>query len=264
MSQQYYTTAPRTDGFGAQFQNIIADILYVYNNTNHTYVFPNIASFEHNYTKDPEFTERLVQYMNLRSHFPLPSYVSPREVKHISNTTSYPFVEANLGRLLKSQTMKDMKAMFYQGKTTPFDPQYYNVAVQIRRFNCVDIRMAGADTPHSYYVGLMNHIRATHGADTGADKRPLRFHIYSQTTTTDTEAVFKETYCNNHTDTELHLNGDVLPTFHGMVFADALICSGSSFSYCAAFLCNGVVYYKRFWHQPADFWLVGDDILPRR
>jgi len=59
------------------------------------------------------------------------------------------------------------------------------------------------------------------------------------------------------------LNGDVLPTFHGMVFADALICSGSSFSYCAAFLSNGVVYYKRFWHRPADFWLVGDDILSR-
>jgi hypothetical protein len=268
MSRQYYTTAPRTDGFGAQFQNIIADILYVYNNTNDTYVFPNIASFEHNYTKDPEFTERLVRYMNLRSHFPLPSNVSPREVKHLSlHTTTYPFVEANLSRLLKSQTMKDMKAMFYQGKTTPFDPQYYNVAVQIRRFNTVDTRMAGADTPHSYYVGLMNHIRATHDAGTGTgtatatDKRPLRFHIYSQTTSTDTEAVFQETYCGND-DTELHLNGDVLPTFHGMVFADALICSGSSFSYCAAFLCNGVVYYKRFWHRPADFWVIGDDILP--
>jgi hypothetical protein len=261
MSRQYYTTTPRTDGFGAQFQNIIADILYVYNNTNHTYVFPNIARVEHNYTKDPEFTERLVKYMNLRTHFPLPSNVSPREVNNISNIKTYPFVEANLSRLLKSQTMKDIKNMFYEGKTTPFDTQYYNVAVQIRRFNHVDIRMAGADTPHSYYVGLMNHIRATHSSSD--DKRPLRFHIYSQTNATDTEAVFKETYCNNHTDTELHLNGDVLPAFHGMVFADALICSGSSFSYCAAFLSNGVVYYKRFWHRPADFWLIGDDILPR-
>jgi hypothetical protein len=261
MSQQYYTTTPRTDGFGAQFQNIIADILYIYNNTNHTYVFPNIASFEHNYTHETGFTERLVRYMNMRSHFPLPSNIPAREVKHLSHTTSYPFVEANLSRLLKSQTMKDMKAMFYEGKTTPFDTQYYNVAVQIRRFNNVDTRMAGADTPHSYYIGLMNHIRATHGQSD--DKRPLRFHIYSQTTSTDTEAVFQETYWNNQTDTELHLNGDVLPTFHGMVFADALICSGSSFSYCAAFLCNGVIYYKRFWHRPADFWLIGDDILPR-
>lgn len=259
----YYTTSARTDGFGAQFQNIIADILYIYNNTNDTYVFPNISSFEHNYTNDSEFTERLVRYMNMRSHFSLPSNVSPREVKHLSHTTTYPFVEANLSRLLKSQTMKDMKNMFFQGKITPFNPQYYNVAVQIRRFNKVDTRMAGADTPHSYYVGLMNHIRATHSTGAGAtDKRPLRFHIYSQTTSTDTESVFQKTYCANN-DTELHLNGDVLPTFHGMVFADALICSGSSFSYCAAFLSNGVIYYKRFWHRPADFWLIGDDILPR-
>jgi hypothetical protein len=261
MSRQYYTTAPRTDGFGAQFQNIIADILYIYNNTNYTYVFPNIARFEHNYTKDHEFTERLVKYMNLRTHFPLPSNVSAREVNNISNIKSYPFVEANLGRLLKSQTMKDIKNMFYEGKITPFDTQYYNVAVQIRRFNHVDTRIDGADTPHSYYLGLMNHIRTTHGANT-TDKRPIRFHIYSQTTSRDTEAVFKKIYCDND-DTELHLNGDVLPAFHGMVFADALICSGSSFSYCAAFLCNGTIYYKRFWHRPADFWLIGDDVLPR-
>ena len=262
MSQRCYTTTPRTDGFGAQFQNIIADILYIYNNTNGTYVFPNIARFEHNYTNESDFTERLVKYMNMRSHFPLPSNVTPREIKYLTNTTTYPFVETNLGRLLKGQTMKDVKTMFYEGKTTPFDSQYYNVAVQIRRFNNVDTRMAGADTPHSYYVGLMNHIRTTRTA-TATDKRPLRFHIYSQTTSTDTEAVFKQTYCGND-DTELHLNGDVLPTFHGMVFADALICSGSSFSYCAAFLSNGVVYYKRFWHRPADFWLIGDDILSRK
>ena len=266
MSQRCYTTTPRTDGFGAQFQNIIADILYIYNNTNDAYVFPNIASFEHNYTNESDFTERLVKYMNMRSHFPLPSNVTPREIKYLTNTTTYPFVETNLGRLLKGQTMKDVKTMFYEGKTTPFDSQYYNVAVQIRRFNNVDTRMAGADTPHSYYVGLMNHIRTTRTATataTATDKRPLRFHIYSQTTSTDTEAVFKQTYCGND-DTELHLNGDVLPTFHGMVFADALIWSGSSFSYCAAFLSNGVVYYKRFWHRPADFWLIGDDILSRK
>lgn len=257
---QYYTTQRRTDGFGAQFQNILVDILYTYNNTNNAYVFPNITSFEHNYTNEDNFTQRLVEYMNLRNHFPLPPNVDTTELKVYSDTDiTYPFVERNFGRLLKSEIMNDLKRMFYAGKTTPYDTQYYNVAVQIRRFNCVDTRMAGADTSHSYYIGLMNHIRETHGKD----KKPLRFHIYSQTTATDTEEVFKEKYCGSN-DTELHLNGDVLPAFNGMVFADALICSGSSFSYCAAFLCNGVIYYKRFWHRPADFWLVGDDILSRR
>lgn len=261
MAHKYYTTMSRTDGFGAQFQNVIVDILYIYNNTNDIYVFPNIASFEHNYTGETEFAERLVSYMNMRSHFPYPSNVCPSEVKPLSQTISYSFVENNLGRLLKSQTMKDIKTMFYSGKNTPFDKQYYNVAVHIRRLNSHDMRTYGTNTPHSYYIGLMNHIRINHGK--GDDKRPPRFHIYSQTTSTDTESVFKETYCGNN-DTELHLNGDVLPTFHGMVFADALICSGSSFSYCAAFLCNGTIYYKMFWHRPADFWLIGDDVLSRR
>jgi hypothetical protein len=48
-----------------------------------------------------------------------------------------------------------------------------------------------------------------------------------------------------------------------MVFGDALVTSASSYSYCAAMLNNGVIYYKRFWHKPADFWLIGDDILSR-
>jgi hypothetical protein len=260
----YYTTPSRTDGFGAQFQNILMDILYIYNNTNNIYLFPNIKSFEHNYTKDPEFTDKLIRYMNLSSHFPLPANISPKDVRHYSTSETYSFVEQNLSRLLKSQTMTDIKAMFYEGKTTPYDTKYYNVAVQIRRFNCEDNRVAGSTTPHEYYIGLMNHIRSTYPADT--TKRPLKFHIYSQTTETDTETVFREKYLteNNNNDTELHLNGDVLPAFDGMVFADALICSGSSFSYCAALLSNGVIYYKRFWHRPADFWVFGDNILPDR
>jgi hypothetical protein len=254
----YYTTTPRTDGFGAQFQNIIADILYTYHNTSNQYVFPNIASFEHNYTKDSGFTERLVRYMNLRNRYTLPPNIDRRELKYLNMSVTYSFFECNITQLLKSQTMAEIKSLFYADKNTPFDTQYYNVAVQIRRFNCEDTRMAGADTPHSYYIGLMNHIRKTHPAD----KKPLRFHIYSQTTSTDTEAVFKDKYITSNpaNDTELHLNGDVLPTFHGMVFADTLICSGSSFSYCAAFLTNGVVYYKQFWHKPADFWMIGDNI----
>jgi len=261
MSHQYYTTPSRTDGFGAQFQNIIMDILYIYNNTNNTYLFPNITSFEHNYTKEPDFTEKLIRYMNLREHFPIPANISPNVVKQYSQSVTYSFVEENLTRLLKSQTMRDIKAMFYANKTTPFDTKYYNVAVHIRRYNCEDTRVAGTTTPHEYYIGLMNHIRATY---TDTTTRPLRFHIYSQTTATDIEAVFREKYSTGNNDTELHLNGDVLLAFDGMVFADTLICSGSSFSYCAALLSNGVIFYKRFWHRPAEFWVVGDNILSGR
>lgn len=250
----YYTTQPRTDGFGAHFQNIIVDILYTYNATTHQYVLPNIASFEHNYTNDPGFTTRLVRYMNLRDHFSMPSGVADTIHHYSSIVSNYPYVENNLTRLLASPTMNLIKSMFYADKTTPFDTTYYNVAVHVRRHNKEDSRIDGTNTPAEYYLNVMKYIRANH-ANT---EKPLRFHIYSQCKDRSDEMKFKEKFMN--TDTEFHLNGDVLPTFHGMVFADTLVTSASSYSYCAAFLCNGVIYYKKFWHKPADNWIVADDI----
>ena len=52
----------------------------------------------------------------------------------------------------------------------------------------------------------------------------------------------------------------VLDKFNGLVFADGLITSGSSFSYIAAIFNRGIVYYKRFWHKPANHWVIGDNI----
>jgi hypothetical protein len=48
--------------------------------------------------------------------------------------------------------------------------------------------------------------------------------------------------------------------FNGLVFADALVTSASSFSYVAAMLTDGVVYYKHFWHKPSMKWIVGDNL----
>lgn len=247
----YYTTHPRIDGFGAQFQNIIIDILYTYSATTNQYVFPNIASFEHNYTNDPGFTSRLARYMNLRGHFSLPSGVGGTIHNYSSIVSNYSYVENNLTRLLASPTMNLIKSLFYADKTTPFDTTFYNVAVHVRRHNNADSRIDGTNTPSDYYLNVMKYIRANHGAD----EKPLRFHIYSQC---NDEMDLRQNF--THTDTEFHLNGDVLPTFHGMVFADALVTSASSYSYCAAFLCNGVIYYKKFWHTPADNWIVGDKL----
>lgn len=248
---KYITSAPRTDGFGAQFQNIIIDILYTYNATTNQYVFPNIASFEHNYTNDHGFTNRLIRYMNLRDHFSIKS--SDTIHTYSSFVSNYPYFENNITQLLTSPTMNLIKSLFYADKNTPFDTAFYNVAVHIRRDNKCDSRFSGI-TSDEYYLNIIKYIRANHGAD----KKPLRFHIYSQCNDMASETSCKEKF--THTDTEFHLNGDVLPTFHGMVFADALVTSASSYSYCAAFLSNGVIYYKKFWHKPANNWIVGDDI----
>jgi hypothetical protein len=251
----YCTTGRRADGFGAHFQNILVDILYTYNTTtDHRYVFPNIASFEHNYANEPDFADRLVRYMNLREHFSMKSDSADTSANiHHYSVSNYTYVENNLTQLLASPTMDLIKSLFYADKKTPYDTAYYNVAVHVRRHNKEDNRIDGTNTPDEYYLNVMKYIRANHGNT----EKPLRFHIYSQCADSEgAEAAFKEKFMN--TDTEFHLNGDVIPTFHGMVFGDALVTSASSYSYCAAFLCNGVVYYKWFWHKPSNNWIVGD------
>jgi len=255
----YYTSRHRNDGFGAQFQNIIFDILYTYSNTNNTYVFPGIDSFEHNYNNEPGYTNRLIRYMNLKNHFCVGggnggnggNVTFQLGAIHRYNTDPYSYVEDNISKLIISEHMKLIKSLFYADKSTSFDSNYHNVAVHVRRPNSNDCRVDGTNVIDDYYLNVIKYIRKNHDSD----GKPLRFHIYSQGATD----AYDE-YTNNHDDTVLHLNEDVLITFHGLVFADTLVTSASSFSYTAALLSNGVIYYKDFWHKPADSWIVGDKL----
>ena len=115
--------------------------------------------------------------------------------------------------------------------------------MHIRRHNSRDTRIAGTDTPDSYYLNLINTIREKY-----IDK-PLKFHIYSQ----GNENNFNM-YKNN--DTVFHLNESVQDTFTGLVYGDILVMSRSSFSYIAALLSNGIIYYEKFWHPPLYNWIV--------
>ena len=241
-----FTTKHRTDGFGAQFQNILFDILYTKIQTNNTYVFPDIKGFEHNYDKDPLFTQKLIDYMNLKHHFPNTHNVT-NPTCYDTNIT-YRFCENNLSYILQSTAFKELQNIFFENKQTPFDTNFFNVAVQIRRYNQADSRVAGSDTPDHYYLNLIQHCRRNYRGP-----KPLKFHIYSQGPSSNFSM-----YVSN--DTEFHLNEFVLDTFNGLVFADCLIMSGTSFSYVAAILNKGRIYYKRFWHNPASYWFIGDHL----
>jgi len=52
----------------------------------------------------------------------------------------------------------------------------------------------------------------------------------------------------------LALDADVFQSFHSMVTADALLTARSSFSYAAALLSQGEVFYEPFWHPPLPNW----------
>jgi hypothetical protein len=76
----------------------------------------------------------------------------------------------------------------------------------------------------------------------------ILFHIYSQGQL----AQFEELIDN---DVKFYLNYDIVETFIGLVSSNILIISPSSFSYAAALISDGEIYYKKFWHNPKKNWL---------
>ena len=233
----YYTNHIRDDGFGAIFQNLIFDILFIENNGG-KFVYNKIPSIDHNYSGDPDFTVALEKYMGIKEAYP-PEGVNAQIIPYLY---SYSTVEQNMDTMFNSAAFHKVRTAFYKDKTSQFDSTYINVAVHIRRFNTRDCRTGGTDTPDSYYLDVMNKIRSKYL------QKPLKFHIYSQ----GEPIIFREYVAD---DVALHLNESIQDTFTGFVFADILVTSQSSFSYTAALLSCGTVYYKNFWHPPLNHWI---------
>jgi hypothetical protein len=142
--------------------------------------------------------------------------------------------------------MDFLKSCFWSNKArNPFANECFNVAVHIRRENAHDNGCAGnrATTPNSYYAGVMQEIRETHST------KPLLFHVYSQ----GDQENFRELGAS---DVFFHLDEEIIDTFYGLVAADILVMSPSSFSYSAALLSDGIVYYKPFWHNRKSGWII--------
>ena len=140
--------------------------------------------------------------------------------------------------------MKFIKDCFWKNKEKDvFKNGKINIALHIRRPNNNDNRTGGTDTPDIYYLDIMKKIRNKY------KEKELLFHIYSQGNINN----FK-LYENN--DTIFHLNEDIENTFIEMVAADVLVISASSFSYVAALLSDGEIWYKQFWHGPRKNWII--------
>ncbi len=216
------------------------------------YVFPsNIErlQFEHNYENDPNFSNRLIRYMNLASKF---NATTPIHAKRYKGTENYAFCETNLTRLLETNTFKLIKQLFFEGKTTPYDTAFYNVAVHVRTHSAHDMQVhKRTNESTTYYINIMRFIIEDYKGT-----KPVRFHIHSQGTANREFINFSAL----RAEVVMHLDESVEDAFNGLVFADALVTSASSFSYVAAMLTDGIVYYKKFWHKPSMKWIVGDNL----
>jgi hypothetical protein len=240
----YYTSESRDDGFGAQFQNILWDILY-YENNNKQYVFIKPEKIAHNYTNDPSHIDRLIKYMNIVDTYDVSKIANGNSIHITFNNkdTSYNEIQKHMDLYHSGHVFERFQTRFFLDKTSPYTPDKFHVAIHIRRYNQEDVGTWGTITPDTYYLKMINKIR------TDYHDKDLLFHIYSQ----GDRSNFILFEAN---DTIFHLNEDILETFNGMLFADVLSTTTSSLSYVAALLSKGIIYHQPFWHKPLSKWIL--------
>ena len=198
------------------------------------------------------FLREAVQFMNVRNHFPHVTSVEGEPIFIPKVPSFYGVIEKNIELYHTSPCFQKLKAMYYESKTSPFDKDHIHVAVHVRRPMKFDSRQGGADTPLTYYLYVMSAVQEMYKSS----EKPLLFHLYSQGAVDDFQLL-------HSFPLQYHLDDSTFETFNGMVFADVLITSASSFSYLAGLLSNGRIVYKSFWHAPRHHWYnVNESLIP--
>lgn len=236
------TNRVRDDGFGAQFQTIIYTAIYA-DAKNLKFAYSPFQSMEHNYDDDPEFLTKKEQLINFKPNFPLAE--QKIMVKSIRPAFAIEFFEKNINTISTFKSLQKIKQIFRVNKPQNFfNNDKFNIAIHIRRPNSHDNRLAGADVPDQKFLEIMALLQQKY-----MDKDYI-IHIYSQGAKEDFTAFTNERVI-------LHLNDTVEDSFTGMVLADALAISPSSFSYTAGLLSEGDVFYiDGFWHPPLEHWTI--------
>lgn len=239
-----YTVIKTSDGFGAQYQKTIQTYIFCkLNNLN--FLYRPFDKVEHNYDNDINYNNKLEELINLKNN--IENIDNKKNINIIDyNTIIRPFFDNNIDLCCDNIHMKFIKDCYWKNKDTDyFKNNKFNVSIHIRRENIVDNGKAGerVTTPNKYYINIMNNIRANH------KEKDILFHIYSQGNIEH----FKE-FKND--DVIFKINEDIFNTFMGLVSSNILVISSSSFSYVAALITNGEVYYKSFWHNPRKNWII--------
>lgn len=241
------TNDVRDDGFGAQYQSIIWSILFAEVN-GHTFYYCPIRYMCSDISDNKKFIEDAEKTMNIIHNYP---YVY--DVYSLANHTVYALkaplffkeIETNMEYFHNSQSFEKIKQLFYANNKSPYNNNIINIAVHIRRPVSFDTRIEGTNTSDEYFLQSMQTAQRFYSEE----KKQILFHIYSQ----GKEENFQ---MYKHFPVQFHLEDDTFSSFIGMVYADMLIISPSSFSYTAALLSNGKIIYKPFWHPPRAHWFM--------
>lgn len=239
--KQRITNPFRIDGFGAQFQTIIYTAIYAELN-NMKFLYTPFIAMEHNYDNDQLFLDKKEELINLINN--VATSANHENVISLSRADYIKYFEDNIQQCCNTKALQTIKELFRANKPNNyFNNNKINIAMHVRRPNQHDSRLEGADVPTKQFLQVLASLKQEY-----KDQEYL-VHIYSQGVPKD----FKDFVGPN---VVLHLNESVEDTFTGMVLADVLVTSPSSFSYTAGLISNGKVYYMPFWHPPLPGWKV--------
>lgn len=237
----------REDGFGAQYQSILWTVLFA-EVKGDTFLYSDIPRMHNPSDDEKTFLQKATDTMNIKGNYPQVESVGGITIYAPKWPYFYKEIEHDMERFHDSISFNRLKYFYYINKKSPFSSDVINIAVHVRRPNKCDVRIEGTDTPDEYYLNCMELIKQKYKLE----GKECLFHIYSQ----GTEEAF---VMYKKFDVKFHFQDDTFETFNGMVFADVLILSQSSYSYTAGLLSNGIIIYKPFWHPPRKHWFIASN-----
>ena len=246
----YFTIHNKIDGFGSQLQACFSLIAYCHYKE-YTYVHNPFYKMHHNDEELANFPTIMNSFINLEEKFQGINTMTNHEKSQVHRVKEGYFVHGSLNPefFYNKEVLEKLRTCYYSNPKPSLEhiykPDTYNVALHIRRGDVEKTnRHSSRYTHNNDYIEIL-----------GSQQLPenTAIHIFSEGTLDDFQEI-KTIY----PDAMFHLNTNIQETFHGMVKADLLVMSKSSFCYCAALLnenkVNGTII-KNWWHKPLKSWL---------
>lgn len=267
---KYITISEKNDGFGSQLLRRISAIAFAAFH-NKIYLHLPFTKLQHNYDSDINFPSSMESFSNIGLGCPLREISDKTDICEREDNMEFVhrninFIDKNIDPNYNDETgiyeredylyytdknvdayfNKDLlsllKGRYYstpKNKIPYFENNVVNVAVHIRRGDVTNTGPMGQWKNDEYYLSIMKRIRKEHPR--------VIFHIFS-------EGKEEEFTKFRSLGTVLHLNEDIKTTFHALVSADILVTSKSAFSYTAALLSDGIIYYTNCWLPKLYYW----------
>jgi hypothetical protein len=231
------TVSRNGEGFGSLYQCMMSGIAYC-RYYNKKFIYTPVKRVDHNVSSKvfDNFTGLLALKLNKDEkrdrNMEVHEYL--REVHFAVKPSVY----------YTKEVRDELRKMYHstpKNEKCPFD-----IAIHIRRGDVIQRRQSGRFINNKDYKIIIDRLRESYPGYT--------IGIYSEGEPRD----FKDLRESN---IKLILNGDPLDTYHHLVTAKVLVTAKSSFSFSAAILSEGYVWYIPMKHKPLDEWKVLEDIL---